>query len=211
MLVVYIIFGYLFVMFVLTRLFVPYLGFWREPLPKSLPAGFLNTIRRLKARNRSPESFARAAYALLIRKYFGSHIFTILRLDLVFSRDIARMWKRSGYLPCNQQNWLLYAALIKSGLFAPEEVRFRITITKVGFIHQYMQVRLNKKWVLSILGVLSLVCPLGSILAFSCKTYIKPVSRDKYSGEVAKRQRQQAATLSFGGSSPSLAFFYFLA
>ncbi len=147
MIVVYIILGYLFVMFVLTRLFVPYLGFWREPIPKTLPLGLLNVIRNLKSKNRSQERFAQAAYAFLAKKYFGSHILTVVRLDLVLSRNLVHMWARSGYLPCNQQNWLLYIMLVRSGLFVPEDVHFRITITKVGFIHQYMQVMLNKNWV----------------------------------------------------------------
>ncbi len=143
---VYIIIAYILFMFVLVRLVVPYLGFWREPIPKTLPSGLLNTIRTLKSKHSSPEKFARAAHAFLAKKYYGSHILTIIRLDLVFSRDISRMWALSGYMACNQQNWLLYLMLIKSGFFSPDDVRFRIT-TIVGSIHQYMQVRLNNKWV----------------------------------------------------------------
>ena len=143
---VYIVIAYVLFMFVLVRLVVPYIGFWREQIPEKLPPGLLKTVRALKVKNRSPEKLARAVHAFLAKKYYGSHILTFVRPDLVLSRNIARIWRISGYLPCNQQNWLLYIMLVQSGFFSPEDVRFRIT-TVVGFIHQYVQVKLNKKWV----------------------------------------------------------------
>jgi len=139
--------GYFVFMFLVTRFIVPHLGFWKDSLPKEIPSSLMFTIRDLKKKNNSGEKFVRAAYGLLQNKYHGSHALTFLRPDVVFSRNLDRMWSRSGYLSCNQINWILYIMLVRSGFFSESDVRFRCTMTPRFMIHQYLEVRLRNKWV----------------------------------------------------------------
>ena len=51
------------VFFVLSRLFVPFLGFSKEPLPKSVPKQMQDDINKLKGKSGSKEEYANdAAY-----------------------------------------------------------------------------------------------------------------------------------------------------
>jgi hypothetical protein len=137
---------YLIVMFVLSRLFVPHLGFWKEPLPLQIPGELSRTIVRMRKNHKPPLSFAKAAYSLLSQKYEGSHIFTFFRWDLLFTRDVNVLWSRRGYLPCHQQNLLYRIFLVKSGLFSDEDFRLRHTPIYLQ-IHQYVQVKIGRKWI----------------------------------------------------------------
>jgi hypothetical protein len=138
--------GYFVFMFFVTRFIVPHMGFWKENLPKSIPSSLDAKIRELKRKSKSPQQFVRFVYDLLRNKYHGSHALTFLRPDVVFSRNLDRMWARSGYLSCNQVNWILFIILVRSGFFRESDVRFRCTITPRLMIHQYSEVLLKNKW-----------------------------------------------------------------
>lgn len=138
---------YFMFMFLITRFIVPHMGFWKERVPKMVPRSLDAKIRGLKMKSKSPEKFVRASYDLLRKKYHGSHALTFLRPDIVFSRNLEKMWSRSGYLSCNQVNWILYIMLVRSGFFSEGDVRFRCTITPRLMIHQYAEVRLGSKWI----------------------------------------------------------------
>jgi hypothetical protein len=142
----WLVFAYFVFMFFVTRFIVPYMGFWKERLPSKIPSSLDLKIRELKKNNKSPEKFVRAAYDLLRRKYHGSHALTFLRPDVVFSRNLGKMWARSGYLSCNQVNWILFIMLIRSGSFSENDVRFKCAFTPRLMIHQYAEVRLKGKW-----------------------------------------------------------------
>jgi len=134
---------YLIVVFLFSRLFVPHLGFRKEPLPKKIPKGLLSTISSLKRKNSTKLSFAKAAYDLISTKYEGSHVLTFFHFNLLFSRDLNFLWNLKSYLPCHQQNLLYRIMLVKSGLFSEDDIRIRHTAI-YGMIHQYVQIRLNK-------------------------------------------------------------------
>ncbi len=142
----WLVFAYFVFMFLITRFIVPHMGFWKSGLPKNIPASLDAKIHELKRKNKSSESFLKAVYDLLRKKYHGSHALTFLRPDVVFSRNLGRMWARSGYLSCNQVNWILYIMLVRSGFFSEGDVRFRCTVTPRLMIHQYAEVRLRGKW-----------------------------------------------------------------
>jgi len=143
----WLVFAYFVFMFLITRFIVPHMGFWKSGLPKTIPASLNSKIRELKKKSKSPEKFARASYYLLRGKYHGSHALTFLRPDVVFSRNLGKMWARSGYLSCNQVNWILYIMLVRSGFFSESDVRFRYTSVFGLSIHQYIQLRIEGDWV----------------------------------------------------------------
>lgn len=142
----WLIFAYFVFMFLITRFIVPHMGFWKESVPRKIPSSLDAKIRDLKKKNKSPEKFSKAAYDLLRGKYHGSHALTFLRPDVVFSSNLGKMWARSGYLSCNQVNWILYIMLVRSGFFSEKDVRFRCTMTPRFMIHQYAEVLLRGKW-----------------------------------------------------------------
>lgn len=140
------VFAYFVFIFFVTRFIVPHMGFWKESVPRRINSSLDAKIRELKRKNKSSESFLKAVYDLLRKKYHGSHALTFLRPDIVFSRSLDKMWSRSGYLSCNQINWILYIMLVRSGVFSECDVRFRYAVTPRLMIHQYAEVRLRGKW-----------------------------------------------------------------
>jgi len=134
--------GYVFFMFFLVRLFVPYLGFWKEPVPDRLPVSLERKIPSF--RNKSKKVLVDSVYRLLSDKYYGRHLLVWVNFDLLFTRDWNKVWSHSGYLPCTQINQLFRIILVKSG-FSDDDIRFRITWSG-GLIHQYLQVRLGGGW-----------------------------------------------------------------
>ncbi len=137
---------YMLVIFVFSRLFVPHLGFRKEPLPRVIPKSMEKEIGRLKKRYKSPLDFAKAAYDVISRKYEGSHIFAYYRWDLVFSRNLGKLWSRKGYLPCNQQNLIYRVFLVKSGLLSDDQIRLRHTPI-YAMVHQYVQISCKGNWI----------------------------------------------------------------
>ncbi len=136
---------YLFLVFFLSRFFVPNIGFRREPLPKHVPEGMQRAITKLKQNHRTPLGFAKAAHAFLASKFSGTHALSFLRFDLLFSRDLEKLWSQR-VLPCNQITLMYCIFLVKSGLFSEEEIKVRHMVI-YAMLHQYVQINHNGKWV----------------------------------------------------------------
>ena len=163
---------YLLVMFVFSRLFVPHMGFWKDSLPAKIPKSMEREISSLKKRHKTPLLFAKAAYSLLAQKYKGSHVFTFFRWDLLFSRDLFKLWSRKGYLPCNQQNWLYRIFLVRSGLFSDDQIMMGYTPIYLQ-IHQYVRIKIGGKWIYVDLWASQCGVPFGSRANFFTIAFIE--------------------------------------
>jgi len=163
---------YFLVIFLFSRLFVPHLGFRKEQLPKVIPKDMEKEIKKLKRSCRSPLDFAKSAYSLISRKYEGSHVFAYYRWDLLFSRDIGKLWSRKGYLPCNQQNLIYRVFLVKSGFFSDGQIRLRHTPI-YALIHQYLQLNYRGKLIDVDLWASQCGIPFGSRANFFTIAFIE--------------------------------------
>lgn len=105
-----------------------------------------DAINELK-KAQSQEECLRIVYNILIAKYHGDRIKTITKFFDIFERDINVLWSKNGFLHCTNINYVLKTLLIKSGFFKKEDVRTRWTLIWYFSPHQYIQVRVNNKWI----------------------------------------------------------------
>jgi hypothetical protein len=142
---------YILIVFVLSRLFIPHLGFIKDKLPEKIPTNWEKIISELKNRAQSKNDFLSLAYDYIGRKYFFSGIPFFRRFNL-FTRfpslfyDLDDLYSVSGFMHCPYLNFLMRLFLVKSGFFQEEEIKLKHIF--VNFvIHQYLEVKLNDKWV----------------------------------------------------------------
>ena len=145
-LIIGIIIVYILCMFVLSRFLVPHLGFKKDSLPKKLPKSMETAILKLKRKHKDPLDFAKATYDFFASKYCGKHLYTWLRMDLIFSNNCTKLWNRRGYLPCTHQNYLYRIFLVKSGRFKDDQIRVRHHLALIA-LHQDLQINHKGKWI----------------------------------------------------------------
>lgn len=138
--------AYLTVIFFLSRLFVPLLRKSNCKIHDKLPKDMQKTIYKIKKKSKGKYEFLKNSYDYLIRKYHGGRLITLVRVDLLFLTDIETIWKRKGYIPCTQHNYLLRIFLINSGFFDEKDIMRKHTFVNFN-IHQYLKVNINGKWI----------------------------------------------------------------
>jgi len=142
---------YVFIVFVLSRLFIPHLGFSKDKLPAPIPVNWEKAINDLKNQSRSKDDFLQLAYDYIGRKYSYSGVPFFRRFNIFIHwpslfYDLNDLYNASGFMHCTQLNFLMRLFLVKSDFFPEEEMRLRHTFVNF-FIHQYLEVKLDDKWV----------------------------------------------------------------
>lgn len=144
-LIIYIILIYFFVVFVLSRFFVPHLELGSYRMPDKILAEMEKAIKELKNKANSKKEFLELTYDYLGGKYRHERMNTFLKFSYLF-KSLDDIWPRQGYVPCTQGSFITEIFLIKSGFFKRDEVRRRCGF--VNFcIHQYLQARIEDKWI----------------------------------------------------------------
>jgi hypothetical protein len=139
----YIIIGYLLIVWVLTRLVVPHFGFKKKPLPETIPEDFLNTIQELSKNSLDDFDFLTKSYNYVVSRYSGSRIKTITKFWYAFEEPINH---KPGFLPCTSQNYLLRLMLVKSGRFQESDIQVNVIPLNL-FIHQYLKVKIGDSYI----------------------------------------------------------------
>lgn len=140
------------------RLFVPYLGFKRVPIPRVLPEDIRQVIERLDKDSSNNEMYLRKAYDYVTTHYYGSRVKTVTHFWYAFKNPLT---SKDGFMYCMQQNYLLRTLLIGSGRFTEDDIKIFVRPFNF-FIHQYLRVKLNPKWVNVDPWVRSVGIPFGS-------------------------------------------------
>lgn len=135
--------GYVFGIFFLLRLFVPHLGFRKEPLPEALPADIAETIRKLNAESADDLDFLKRAFSVVTSFYRGGRLETLIHVRSAFENPLTH---KHGYMACTGQNFVLRVLLVKSGRFSEADVTPHTTMVNF-FIHQYLRVLVGGKWI----------------------------------------------------------------
>lgn len=138
--------AYVFIVFFLSRLFVPFMGFKKYDPPGDLPAEVIATIRELEAQSRNACEYLEMAYRYVRERWHSERLRTITRLPLIFRTNIGEIWKAPGYAHCTTINFILYTLLARSRFFSVDDVRIRHTFFN-GVLHQYLQVRIENSWI----------------------------------------------------------------
>ncbi len=120
--------------------------FSETPIPDVLPDEMQKVIEKLKKSTNKKECLIKA-YDILTSKYRWYRILTYLKILDAFENDIWELWKKTGFMHCNNLNYLLRTILIKSNFFTENEIRLRWTLIWYISPHQYTQVKIDDKWV----------------------------------------------------------------
>lgn len=109
---------------------------------EQLPEEMKNLAREIGNQS-GQEAALRYAYDVLLKKYRGYRLLTLLRLDRFLITDIDTLWQKRGFLHCNQMNYLLQILLVASGRFALEGIETCWTRIWLFSPHQYVIVTLQ--------------------------------------------------------------------
>lgn len=139
----YLFVGYLVFVWVVARLTVPHLGFGEDRVPDTLPEDWNARVVELSEAAADDADFLKRAYEFVVRKYSGSRLQTITRFWRAFEDPFQQP---PGFMHCTGQNFILRTLLIKSGRFAETDVQVKVVPLNF-FIHQYLLVRVDGKWI----------------------------------------------------------------
>jgi len=140
-----ILFGYLFMIFFLTRILVPHMGYRKDILPDKISEDLNSTIVELRKGCKGKEDYLHKAFNFVTSRYKGGRLLNVLHVPYLF-KDIDWVCSRKGFMPCNHQNHLLRILLVKGGFFEENEIRIKHTFLNFD-IHQYIQVRIKDRWI----------------------------------------------------------------
>jgi hypothetical protein len=139
MLYMYILLAYLCFVWIILRLTIPQLGFFKKPIGVQLPQSLEAAIEECKINAQNNSEFLKLAYEYVTQKYTGSRIKTITQWQKAFADPYT---SSSGFLPCTGQNYLLRTMLIKSGHFTEDDIKVKVVPLNF-FIHQYLLVSVD--------------------------------------------------------------------
>jgi len=140
-----IIIAYIIIVFGLSHLVIPHLGWKQDPIPEKIPDSLQKKIDELKDKAKNKREFLELVYNYLGDRYHSERFNTVLKISYAF-KDLNWAWEREGFIHCQWANFLLKISLVKSGFFREDEIRKRHCF--LNFVsHQYLQIKIDNKWV----------------------------------------------------------------
>lgn len=130
--------------FFVSRFLVSFMGFSKEPLPRFIPKEMEKDIARIKGQSKDKEDFAKKSLAFVSGRCKIGAFKCYTEMNKLFWKDIWKIYKEKGYLPCTAQNHLLRTMLVKSKYFKDDDIMLRHTNFDFN-IHQYMVLNVDGK------------------------------------------------------------------
>lgn len=137
---------YFLIVFVILRLITPFMGFWKPSLPKEMPEEIKKKVSELKTVSFNKQEYLKAAYNFVTKYWHAGRMDTVKYAPLAFRRNLKAILSSPGYAHCNTQNYILFLLLVESKFFKPEDITFHVVFFNF-FIHQYLKVRVDGKWI----------------------------------------------------------------
>lgn len=126
---------------ILTKLFPHF--FVKEPIPSITNPDLLATIAKLR-RASSLEKAVQTSLDILASKYQSKRFETYLFFYKWYEKDPNKLWHRSGFMHCTQQNYLLRILLIESGWLTDDAIELGFSLVWYVSPHQFLKLRLSK-------------------------------------------------------------------
>ncbi|MCL5008881.1 MAG: hypothetical protein M1400_00890 [Patescibacteria group bacterium] len=150
LLLIAIIAGYFFIVFVLLRLVAPFMGFGGFKAPAAVPDEMQKAIKDLESKAASQQAYLQAVYDLVLEKTLHQWQHTRFkagtRIYRMTVRDLKEIWSTQKFIYCGPINFAVFTLLVKSRYFTEQDIRVRHVF--LNFVpHQYLQVRIGEKWV----------------------------------------------------------------
>ncbi len=138
--------GYFFTVFIVLRLFVPFMGFTPKLHRETIPDEMKAKIREFEATATDARTYAELAYRFVQHHWEGGRFKTITRAALAFRTNLASIWNDHVYAHCNTINYVFYNLLTHSKFFKPEDIQVRHIFYNC-FIHQHLLIKIDGAWV----------------------------------------------------------------
>ena len=133
--------AYFFVVFILLRLIVPFMGFRDFDMPQKLPQEIQSEIKDLEARAKTKKEYLELVYGFVTSRWHAGRIETLSHAPLAFRTDLIKIW-HPGYGHCNTQNHITGVLLAGSKWFDSKDIKLKHVFFNF-FIHQYLQIKLE--------------------------------------------------------------------
>lgn len=117
--------------------------FFKQKIPNKIPKEIEKSITLLK-KAKNKKDCLKKTYSLLANKYKGKRIKTYLKLFDLFSFDLNKIWRKTGFLHCVHLNYLLKILLVKSEFFKTEDIKIKWTLVWYISPHQYLNIKIDK-------------------------------------------------------------------
>lgn len=110
-------------------------------MPMMTPVGMEEAVAYVREAKDREEALQRA-FDVVTKRFRGARVRTYLELWRLRPQSAESLWKKTGFMHCTNQNFLLGTLLVASGYFRPEEIETKWTTLFLVFPHQYALVRL---------------------------------------------------------------------
>lgn len=120
--------------------------FSKTALPSTGPDDMRQIVNELR-KTSGQEDCLKMAYAIMTGKYRGYRVKTYINLFEIFKKDLGYFWSRKGFLHCTNMNFVMRFLLVNSGFFEEGDLKLRWTLIWYISPHQYLQVKIGKKWI----------------------------------------------------------------
>lgn len=141
---------YFLVVFVFLRLIVPFMGFKKYKIPEHIPVSMTLEIKRMKSENNNAATYLNSAYEFIKERWQDGRgtgrLNTIKYFFLIFRTDLNNVWENTTFAHCNTLNYALACMLVHSQYFTEDDFRLKHVFCN-GVIHQYLQARVDGKWI----------------------------------------------------------------
>lgn len=114
--------------------------FEKESIPNITDPDLLEEIQNIK---RQPTAYQAIQYAmeLLSHKYQSLRFKSFSRFWRIHEKDPNKLWKRTGFLHCTQQNYLLRVLLVKGNKIQDENIKLGYSLVWNVSPHQFLIVK----------------------------------------------------------------------
>lgn len=136
---------YFVIIFVLPRIFIPFMGFGQYKPPKNLPEDVKRKITELENSSENSLQYLKNAYDFVLSRWRAERAKTITHLHLAFRTDLEKLWQTPGYTHCHTMNFILYTLMANSKFFKDEDVKIKHIFFN-GVPHQHMEVKVGEEW-----------------------------------------------------------------
>lgn len=142
--------AYSLLVFFISRFAVPFMEFGGFTPARRVPEEIKVAIADLEVRATDQRSYLEAAYELVMEKnknqWHHTRFQAAFKFHRAFVKDLSEIWETKDFIYCTAINYLMAAFLVHSKYFKPGDIRVRHVFVNM-FIHQYLQVNVNAKWV----------------------------------------------------------------
>jgi hypothetical protein len=157
--------SYLVSTFLLSRLFIPNLGFKRK-IKEKLPHEAKEKLMRITKESKDKNEALKKVISYQLSIFYSEMRQVYPRFKFLFESSFNKLWEKKGFLHCHQQNFVLRRLLLGTGMFTEKDIKLKHTFCYLN-MHQYLKINIGKnrkEWLNVDPFAMSLGYDLGEIL-----------------------------------------------